>query len=63
VILFSLYWKRLNWQGTLACFILGPLTIVIWKLVPGLSGYLYELFPGAIVGTLAAWVVSSITRN
>jgi sodium/proline symporter len=60
VILLSLHWRRLNWQGALACLILGPLTIIAWKLA-GLSTHLYELFPGAIVATAAAVVVSLAT--
>lgn len=62
VILLSLHWKRLTWQGALACLIAGPATIVLWK-VTGLSGALYELFPGAVVGTLAAVGVSLATRR
>ena len=46
-------------RGALAAFILGPLTIVIWK-VSGLSTHLYELFPGAIVATVGAVVVSKL---
>jgi sodium/proline symporter len=60
VILLALHWKRMNWQGGLASLILGPATIVVWKLT-GLSTGLYELFPGAIVATLAAVVVSLAT--
>jgi len=59
VILLSLHWRRLSWQGALAAFILGPLTIIVWK-VSGLSTHLYELFPGAIVATVGAVVVSRL---
>ncbi len=62
VILLSLHWKRLTWQGALASFIVGPLVVVTWRLVPGLSEFLYELFPGAILSTLAAIWISRITR-
>jgi len=60
VILLSLHWRRLTWQGALASFICGPATIMIWKL-SGLSTSLYELFPGAIVATVAAVLVSWAT--
>jgi len=62
VILLSLHWRRLSWQGALASFILGPLTIVVWK-VSGLSTHLYELFPGAVVATVAAVLVSLATPS
>lgn len=62
VILLSLHWKRLSWQGALASFVLGPLTIILWK-VCGLSTHLYELFPGAIVATVAAVLVSWATAE
>jgi sodium/proline symporter len=61
VVLLSLHWKRFNWQGALAAFIAGPATILIWKAVPGLSEALYELFPGAIVATLAGVIVALAT--
>ena len=57
VVLLTLHWKRLTWQGALACFVVGPLTVVIWKLT-GLSPLRYELIPGALLGSVAAVVVS-----
>jgi len=63
VILLTLHWKRLTWQGALASLILGPSMVVVWKLVPGLSEALYELVPAAIVSTLAAVVVSRMTAR
>ncbi len=62
VTLLTLHWKRLTWQGAAACFIGGPLTVVIWKLIPGASAVLYEMIPGCVVSTLAAVVVSYMTE-
>jgi Na+/proline symporter len=77
VILLSLHWRttardatthrdversKLTWQGGLASFVLGPLTVMLWK-VSGLSDTLYELFPAAIISTIAAMVVSNRTRR
>jgi sodium/proline symporter len=63
VILLTLHWKRLTWQGALACFIVGPAVVVFWKLMPGWSEALYELIPGCIASTLAAVVVSLVTSR
>jgi Na+/proline symporter len=62
-ILLSLHWKRFNWKGGLACFLAGPLTIVIWKVIPGLSEALYEMIPGVIVSTVAGVAVSIVTSR
>lgn len=62
VILLSLHWKRLSWQGALASFLLGPVTVVIWKLA-GLSETLYELIPAALISTVAAVLVSRATAK
>jgi sodium/proline symporter len=63
VILLALHWKRLNWLGALASFIVGPATVVTWKLIPGLSSAVYELFPAATLATLAALIVSHATEH
>lgn len=60
VIMLTLHWKRFNWQGALVAFVLGPLTVVVWK-VAGLSDVLYEMIPGCVVATVAAVIVSLLT--
>ena len=60
VILLTLHWKRFNWQGALACFVLGPATVILWK-VSGMSSVLYEMIPATIVSFGAAILVTYMT--
>ena len=63
VILLCLYWDRFNRWGALASFVVGPLTVLIWKLVPGLSEGLYELIPAFVLSTAAAVVTTLFTEK
>jgi len=63
VILLCLYWRRFNRWGALASFIVGPVTVLVWKLVPGLSDKLYEMVPAAALSTLAAVAVTLATSD
>ncbi len=60
VILLTLHWKRFNWQGALASFVLGPTTVVLWK-VSGMSSTLYEMIPATLVSFAAAILVTLLT--
>ncbi|GAB3188667.1 sodium/proline symporter PutP [Nesterenkonia suensis] len=61
IILLSLYWRRLTMEGTLAGMITGAVTVGVWGTVDALSGVLYEIVPGFVLATLAAWLVSRLT--
>ena len=65
VVLFSLFWKRSNWQGALAGMISGGAMVFIWKyLVRPMGGVLdfYELLPAFLVSSLMIVVVSLLTK-
>jgi len=53
-----LFLPRVSGKGLLAAMIGGVATVVIWKNVPALSGAVYELVPGFIVGLLSVRLVS-----
>ncbi|MDZ5078039.1 sodium/proline symporter PutP [Nesterenkonia sp. HG001] len=61
IILLSLYWRRLTMPGALAAMITGAVTVGIWGNVDALSGFIYEIVPGFLLATLAAWLVSRLT--
>ncbi|MDU0968724.1 MAG: sodium/proline symporter PutP [Actinomycetaceae bacterium] len=64
IIILSLYWKRLSWQGALAGMITGAVTVGIWGNLPDgvpLFFQVYEILPGFLLNLLAAWVVSKMT--
>ncbi len=63
VTLLTLHWKRLTWQGATASFITGPVTVIVWKLIPGASDFLYEMIPACAVSTVAAVIVSKMTKK
>ncbi len=62
LIVLSLYWKRVTRAGAIAGMVAGSATVVVWKNVPALSGFLYELVPGFIVSLLTIVIVSLLTR-
>jgi Na+/proline symporter len=62
LLVLSLYWKRVTRAGAIAGMIAGSATVIIWKNIPVLVGFLYELVPGFVVSTLVIIVVSLLTR-
>ena len=64
VMLFSLFWKRSNFQGALAGMVSGGVMVFVWKyLVRPLGGAwnIYELLPAFLVGSVAIVAVSLAT--
>jgi len=60
VVVLALYWRGLTRSGALACMIVGPIVVILWKV---LELPVYELIPGVAAGTAAALAVSLLTRN
>ena len=64
LMLFSLFWRRINRSGAIAGMVSGAATVFVWKLLlkplGGLFG-IYELLPAAIVSSIVIIVVSLIT--
>ena len=60
-ILLSLYWKRMNWQGTLAGILSGGIVTIAWKNLIRPHFDLYELLPAFVVSTVCIVVVSLLT--
>lgn len=67
LMLFSLFWKRVNRTGAIAGMLSGAATVFIWKLVlnPQLGGVfaIYELLPAFIVSSIVIVVVSLCTKE
>jgi len=65
VMLFSLFWKRMNKWGALAGMLAGGVTIFVWKYgVRPMGGVwnIYELLPAFLVACLFIVVVSLVTK-
>ncbi|WP_372760265.1 sodium/proline symporter PutP [Pseudoalteromonas sp.] len=68
LVLFSLYWKRMNFAGALAGMVVGALTVLVWIYAPitidgaSLSSLIYEIVPGFILASIAIVVVSLATK-
>ena len=65
VVLFSLFWRRTNFQGALAGMLTGGVMVFVWKyLVKPMGGVwgIYELLPAFILGCIAIVVVSLATE-
>lgn len=68
LILLSLYWKKLTWQGALAGMVAGSAVVFVWKYVVttqlGADGgffALYEILPGFLLNLLICVAVSKAT--
>ena len=64
LMLFSLFWKRVNQAGALAGMLVGGSMVFIWKYVFAPMGgafAIYELLPAFIIGSIALVVVSLLT--
>ena len=64
IMLFALFWKRVNRAGAVAGMVAGGATVFIWKLlIRPLGRYLdiYELLPAFIISCLAIVIVSLCT--
>ncbi len=68
VILLSLYWKRFTFSGAAAGIVTGAAADVLWLVLFNTKGSgihytaIYEILPGAILGLIAAVVVSLISK-
>jgi sodium/proline symporter len=66
IMLFSLFWKRVNRTGAIAGMVVGGSMVFIWKLlVRPLGGVVdvYELLPAFLLSCLAIIVVSLLTKK
>lgn len=66
LMLFSLFWKRINYAGAVAGMISGGAMVFIWKLlIKPLGGILgvYELLPAFIISSIVIVAVSLLTRE
>ncbi len=65
LMIFSLFWKRINRAGAIAGMLSGAATVFIWKLVlnPKLGGIftIYELLPAFIISCIFIVAVSLVT--
>ena len=66
VILFSLFWKRMNRAGALAGMLTGGISVFVWKLalkpLGGLFG-IYELLPAFLLACIAIIAVSLLSKK
>ena len=60
-ILLSLFWKRFNFAGAVAGIAVGALVDIGWFVFLSGTG-IYEIIPGFFAGTVAAVVVSLMTK-
>ncbi len=57
LVLISLFWRRMTFNGALAGVIVGGLTVLVWKNFLAFTG-IYEILPGFILSSLAIYFVS-----
>ena len=66
IMLFSLFWKRVNRAGAIAGMLTGGIMVFFWKLVlkplGGIFG-IYELLPAFLLSGVAIVIVSLLTEE
>ena len=62
VMILSLYWKRMNFNGALAAMLVGFATVILWNTFLKASTGIYELLPGFIFALIAGIVISLVTK-
>lgn len=65
VMLFSLFWKRINRQGAVAGMLSGGIMVFVWNLLLSPLGgifSIYELFPAFVISCIVIVVVSLATE-
>ncbi|MBE6750310.1 MAG: sodium/proline symporter PutP [Ruminococcaceae bacterium] len=65
IMIFSLFWKRVNRAGAIAGMVSGAAMVFIWKLVISKLGgvfAIYELLPAFIFSSICIVVVSLLTK-
>ena len=66
VMLFSLFWKRINRAGAIAGMLSGGIMVFVWNLLlkpmGGIFG-IYELFPAFVISCMVIVVVSLLTKK
>ena len=60
VIMLSLFWKRLNFAGTVSGIAVGAVVDILWLALCSSTG-IYEIIPGFLAGLLCAVIVSLCT--
>jgi len=64
VVLFSLFWKRMNAAGAMVGMLVGAITVFSWKaILPSDSDWfkVYEMIPGFVLASAAIVIVSLIS--
>ena len=65
LMIFSLFWKRINRAGAIAGMVSGAVTVFVWKLVLNPFGgvfAIYELLPAFIISSIVIVAVSLLTN-
>ena len=66
VMLFSLFWKRINRAGAIAGMLSGGIMVFVWNLLLSPMGgifSIYELFPAFIISSVVIVIVSLMTKE
>jgi sodium/proline symporter len=58
ILLLTLKWKKVTWQGAVAGLITGSLSTVIWSEIEVLDAHLSVRFVSFVLAFLAVWLVS-----
>ncbi|WP_212113205.1 sodium:solute symporter family transporter [Candidatus Shikimatogenerans silvanidophilus] len=62
IVLYSLYFKNINFYGAISGIISGTLTVLIWIFLP-ISKKIYAIIPGFIVSSFSIFLITFLTEK
>ena len=63
LMIYALYWKRLNTAGAVSGMVSGALVSFVWGSIDVLTDHLYEALPGFLTSLIVTYVVSKLTAE
>ncbi len=58
----ALFWKKTTKKGVVAGLVSGTGTVFIWKSIPVLDNFIYELIPGFLISLILTWTISLLDQ-
>ncbi|MGX0119016.1 sodium/proline symporter PutP [Corynebacterium otitidis] len=63
LMLFALYWKRLNAPGAISGMVVGAVVSFVWGSIDVLTDHVYEILPGFLSSVIVTYVVTILTSK
>lgn len=59
----ALFWKRTTKTGVIFGLLTGTITVIVWKSIPVLDNWIYELIPGFVLSLIVTVAISYFSKS